>query len=45
MCVAGYGTHDGQGNVPTGAQFEKGTGAYNGGAAAACSRPLARRLP
>ena len=24
---AGYQTHDGQGNVPTGAQWEKGTGA------------------
>lgn len=24
--VAGYGTHDGQGNVPTRAPFEKGTG-------------------
>ena len=23
---AGYGTHDGQGNVPTGAQYQHGTG-------------------
>lgn len=26
---AGYQTHDGQGNVPTGAQWEKGTGVWH----------------
>ncbi|KAL4859101.1 hypothetical protein ACK3TF_000876 [Chlorella vulgaris] len=26
LTYTGYGTHDGKGNVPTGAQFEKGTG-------------------
>lgn len=40
----GYGTHDGQGNVPTGAQYQQGTGACSCEKAMLCYRLSAPRV-